>query len=76
MAAPIAGAQYHILTFLGDYWGRGKPRFNQEMLLGYTKYINDRGGVITWDVPPSENGLIPEEFFQLLLALKTPEANK
>ena len=68
----IAGAQYHILTFLGDYWGRGKPRFNQEMLAGYTKYINDRGGVITWDVPPTEKGLIPEEFFRLLLALKSP----
>jgi len=42
------------------------------MLAGYTKCINDRGGVITWDVPPTENALIPEEFFQLLLALKSP----
>ncbi|HPA19766.1 MAG TPA: hypothetical protein PLU30_18600 [Verrucomicrobiae bacterium] len=66
----VAGAQYHVLTFLGDYWGRGKPRFPAEMLLAYTKYLNDRGGVITWDVPPAENGHIPDNFFQLLLTLK------
>ena len=65
----IDGAQYHILTFLGDYWGRGKPRFNRDLLVGYTRHINDQAGVITWDVPPTETGLIPEEFFQLLLAL-------
>lgn len=62
----VSGAQYHILTFLGDYWGRGKPRMNEEMFVGYTKYINDRGGVITWDVPPMENGHIPEEFHAML----------
>jgi len=66
----ISGAQYHILTFLGDYWGRGKPRFSPELLVAYTKYINDRGGVITWDVPPSENGRIPQDFYQILTHLK------
>lgn len=66
----VSGAQYHILTFLGDYWGRGNPRFTPEMLVSYTRYINDRDGVITWDVPPAENGLIPEAFFQMLLELK------
>ena len=65
----INGAQYHILTFLGEYWGRGKPRFNQDLFVGYTKYINNCDGVITWDVPPSEHGLIPEEFFRMLEAL-------
>lgn len=66
----IGGAQYHILTFLGDYWGRGRPRFSAEMLVAYTRYINGRDGVITWDVPPAADGLIPDEFFRLLLALK------
>jgi len=66
----VDGAQYHIRTFLGDYWGRGKPRFNRDLLVGYTRYINDRNGAITWDVPPSDKGLIPDDFFRLLLALK------
>lgn len=70
VGSTINGAQYHVLTFLGDYWGRGKPRFNQEMFVGYTKYINGRDGVITWDVPPTANGLIPEEFYRFFLALK------
>lgn len=66
----VSGAQYHILTFLGDYWGRGKPRFSPELLVAYTKYINGRDGVITWDVPPLPNGLIPDEFYRMLIGLK------
>ncbi len=66
----VQGAQYHILTFLGDYWGRGSPRMNKEMFVGYTRYINDCGGVITWDIPPAENGLIPGEFLTMLRALE------
>lgn len=66
----VNGAQYHVLTFLGDFWGRGKPRMSEEMFTAYTKYINDRGGVITWDIPPMENGHIPEEFLAMLRALK------
>jgi hypothetical protein len=67
----IESAQYHVLSFLGDGWGIGSPRFPDEFVIGFTKYINQKGGVVSWDVPASEsNGLIPEVFCKQLLRLK------
>ena len=40
------------------------------MLAAYTRYVNEFGGVITWDVPPAENGTIPDSFLPLLRALR------
>ncbi|MBI4976423.1 MAG: alpha-L-fucosidase [Spirochaetes bacterium] len=65
----INGAQYHLLTFLGYYWGRGTLRFTEDMLIAYTKYVNSFEGVITWDVPPTEKGLIDPAFMKTLSAL-------
>ena len=66
----IDGAQYHILSFLGDGWGVGNPRFPNEFVIGFTKYTNEKQGVISWDVPVKENGLIPQSFLKQLTALK------
>jgi hypothetical protein len=66
----IEGAQYHILTYLGESWGQGKPRFPRELVLGYTKMINDLGGVVTWDVPIDKNGRIPQDHLEVLKQLR------
>ena len=66
----IDGAQYHILTFMGPYWGRGVPRFPDELVVGYTRHINAQGGVISWDLPTSRVGLIPGPFMEQLRALR------
>lgn len=65
----VNGAQYHILSFLGDGWGVGFPRFPDEFVAGFTKYTNQRQGVVSWDVPATENGLIPRPFLTQLAAL-------
>ncbi|MBL8991710.1 MAG: alpha-L-fucosidase, partial [Spirochaetia bacterium] len=65
----LEGAQYHLLSFLGGYWGRGEPRLSEELLVAYTNYINAAEGVMTWDVPPTETGLIPENFMVRLRAM-------
>jgi hypothetical protein len=65
----VDGAQFHLLTFLGSYWGMGKPRIAEDFLIAYTRYVNAFEGVITWDVPPTETGLISEEFMAPLRAL-------
>ena len=65
----VDGAQYHLLTFLGEYWGRGEPRFSREMLAGYTQFVNSHGGVISWDVPISTDGHIPDEYLDALAPL-------
>jgi len=57
-------ARYHILSYLGESWCKGKPRFPDELVVGYTKHVTSRGGVITWDVPIEKSGLIPDPFLQ------------
>lgn len=66
----VNGAQYHLLSFLGYYWGRGEPRFPDEMVAGYTRHVNSFGGVISWDVPTSREGIIPEAFVRQLELLR------
>jgi len=56
--------------FLGDGWGVGNPRFPNEFVIGFTKYTNERQGVVSWDIPVTENGLIPQSFLKQLTALK------
>jgi hypothetical protein len=62
-------AQYHILSYLGESWSGGKPRFTDEFVIGCTKDVTSKGGVITWDVPTKPNGLIPQEFVKQLKLL-------
>jgi hypothetical protein len=77
----VNGAQYHILSYLSAYWGgiqgeeqkiwgnvpfSQKPRFVDEFVLGYTKDVNTKGGVVTWDVPITKSGLIPAQFMDQL----------
>lgn len=59
----VDGARYHILSYLGSTWcGGAKPRFPDAFVAGYTQHVNERGGVVTWDVPIAPNGLIPAAF--------------
>ena len=63
-------ARYHVLSYLGETWCKGDPRFPNELVAGYTKHVISRGGIVTWDVPIQKNGLIPEPFVDQLKALK------
>ncbi|MFC1714566.1 hypothetical protein ACFL6S_12940 [Candidatus Poribacteria bacterium] len=66
----IGGAQYHILSYLGARWGSGDPRFADEFVVKYTENVNSKDGVVTWDVPISEGGLIPQPFLDQLAVLR------
>lgn len=65
----IHGMHLHVLTYLGDWWGAGAPRFSDAFVDGYTRHINGQGGVVTWDVPITRDGEIPEEFRRQLRTL-------
>jgi len=65
----IDGAQFHIYTIMGEWWGKGPVRFPDELTIGYTKFINSQGGVVTWDVPLTVGGLIEDSFRPQLAAL-------
>ncbi|MCE5325653.1 MAG: hypothetical protein LLG01_04500 [Planctomycetaceae bacterium] len=65
----IDGTQYHILTHIGSFWGRSPLRFPVELVIGYTKYLNDRGAVITWDTGIEPNGHLQADALEQLVAL-------
>ncbi len=65
----VGQAQGHLLGFLGSYWGLGPPRFSAEFVKCYTREVNRRGVVLTWDVPPLRDGRIPAAFLHQLKAI-------
>lgn len=65
----IDGTQIHMLSFLGEKWGSGAPRFTAEQVIAFTKKIRDNGGSVTWDVPVELDGAIAQPFLDQLGAL-------
>ena len=65
----IDGAQLHILSYLGERWGMGAPRFTVEQIVGWTTMVAKEGSAITWDVPIQRNGLIAQPFLDQLTAV-------
>ncbi len=62
-------AQFHTLSYLGDRWGHGEPRFTNKQIAEWTRAILDKQGVVTWEVPILPTGLIPQPFVDQLSAL-------
>jgi len=69
-------ARCHVLSYLGETWCKGNPRFPDELVIGYTKYVTNKGGVITWDVPIERSGLIPQAYVNQLKAIHTSLCDK
>jgi hypothetical protein len=65
----IDGVQLHMLSFLGERWGGGSPRFKIEDVVRYTHAVVDAGGAVTWDVPIQRGGTIGDEFVEQLKAV-------
>lgn len=65
----LNGSQYHILTYPGCWWNREPLRLSKEMIVGYSQYITERDGVITWGVANNERGLIPDATMRQLAAV-------
>jgi hypothetical protein len=62
----IDGAQFQVLSFLGDFWCVGEPRYPDELVVEYTRYINSFEGTVTWDVPILTDGRIPDVYLRQL----------
>lgn len=63
-------ARYHTLSYLGESWCRGNPRFSDERVADYTRQVVGRGGVMTWDVPIDGQGHIPPVFLRQLAGVE------
>lgn len=65
----LDGAQLHILTIMGEWWGKHPLRFPDELTIAYTRFINSKGGTISWDAPLTQAGLIDPVFHPQVKAL-------
>jgi hypothetical protein len=65
----LDGAQWFMLSYLGETWGKGVPRFTDEQVIATTKDIIAHEGVVAWDVPIKPEGLIRQEFADQLVAI-------
>ena len=65
----VDGTQIHMLSYLGQTWGMGAPRFTTEKVIDYTRKIRDVGGAVTWDAPVELNGALSPLFIEQLTAL-------
>jgi len=65
-----AKVQFQILTFLGKSWCRGNaPQWADAKVIPLVRTLTDKGGAITFDVPISKAGAIPEPFIKQLQAI-------
>ena len=62
-------AQFQILTFLGAFWGQAPIRFTAAEAIAHTLAITNYGGAFTWDAPPTYEGLLHPEAFEILKAV-------
>jgi hypothetical protein len=46
----IEGAQCHVWTFLGEFWGQPGTRFEDRVITDYVKKVTENGGVMTLEV--------------------------
>jgi len=65
----IKSKQLNVLSYLGRTWGQGSPRFSDELVIGYTKYILAKGGIFMWDIPLQANGSMPGDYKKQLIKL-------
>jgi hypothetical protein len=65
----IDGARIHMLSFLGDRWGMGAPRFTSEQVVGFSLKVTEAGGAVTWDAPVERDGTLARPFRDQLAAV-------
>ena len=66
----LKGAQWHILTFLGDNWGRPGVKLSKDELARYVWNVGKRGGVVTIDALLYRDGSLDRSQLETLKALR------
>ncbi|HET9571669.1 MAG TPA: BNR-4 repeat-containing protein [Bacteroidales bacterium] len=65
----IDGKQLHILSYLGERWGMGNPRYDADRVIAWSKQLWENDGAITWDIPIQNNGLLRADFMEQIKAV-------
>lgn len=63
---PQTDAYLHVLTYMSELWGRGRPRFSAEFIAAYTQHVNDNNGMMTWDVPIQVDGTLQPDALAIM----------
>ena len=63
------GVQVHVLSYLGQRWGTGEPRFSTEDVVRFSRERTRNGCALTWDVPIQSNVLMSQPFIEQLTAV-------
>jgi hypothetical protein len=63
------GAQLHVLTHLGEQWGKGRPRYTAAQVVEWSRNVVKQGGAITWDTPVDPTGAISSDLLEQLAAI-------
>ena len=63
------GVQIHVLSFLGEEWGMGAPRFTAEQVVEFSRGIAAQQGAVTWDTPTERGGRFAQPFLDQLAAV-------
>ena len=58
-----------MLSYLGQTWGTGKPRFTAEQAVEFSRNVAKNGGAITWDTPTERGGGFSQAFLEQLAAV-------
>lgn len=58
---------YLIWGILGE---KAFPECLPELAAGFTRYINERDGIVTWDIPLAYNGTVTESFMEYLKEIR------
>jgi type II secretion system protein G len=67
----VDGARLHMLSYLGQKWGVGEPRYDDlsDIVILRTVSVLELGGAMTWDVPVQPSGIISGAYMKQLIEI-------
>ncbi len=71
----IKGEQWHILSYLGTWWGAPGCKYAKREIGEYVFDVNRRGGVVSIDVMLYRDGSLDRSQLELLKAVKSEREN-
>ena len=66
----LGGAQWHILTFLGNWWGAPGVKLTKKELAQYVWTVNRLGGVVTIDMMLYRDGSLERSQLEVMKPLR------
>lgn len=64
------GAQWHMLSYIGEQWCNPNPKYTAQYLIGYITDVNANGGTITIDMYADPEGNIAPAELEIMQEIK------